>query len=162
MAHIHEEYDFTVSAFVLHPTEPKILLIMHKKLDKWLQPGGHVELNEDPWSALTHELEEEAGLKLDECELLFQPSQPTLNTHGYTTLPIPFHKMFHDFNPDGSHKHIDDCYLLRSYTADVNPEEGESKLWKWFSKEEIRNLDKNDEIFESTRIIADWIFDNQV
>ncbi len=63
MAHIHEHYDFTVSAYVLHPTQPKIALHFHKKLFKWLQFGGHVELDEDPAQALTHELLEEAGFK---------------------------------------------------------------------------------------------------
>ncbi len=52
MPHIHELYDFTASAYILHPTESKILLLLHKKLGKWLQPGGHIELSEDPLQAL--------------------------------------------------------------------------------------------------------------
>ena len=38
MAHIHEKIDFTVAIFVVH--EEKILLIHHRKLDKWLPLGG--------------------------------------------------------------------------------------------------------------------------
>ena len=37
MAHIHEKIDFTVAIFVVH--EEKILLIHHRKLDKWLPPA---------------------------------------------------------------------------------------------------------------------------
>ncbi len=49
MAHIHEKIDFTVAIFVVH--HGKILLIHHRKLDKWLPLGGHIELDEDPEQA---------------------------------------------------------------------------------------------------------------
>jgi 8-oxo-dGTP pyrophosphatase MutT (NUDIX family) len=34
---------FTASAFVLSPRRDAVLLIFHKKLGRWLQPGGHIE-----------------------------------------------------------------------------------------------------------------------
>ena len=34
---------FTASAFVLSPDRRSLLLVHHAKLDRWLQPGGHVE-----------------------------------------------------------------------------------------------------------------------
>src|SRR5437762_10909961 len=34
---------FTASAFVLSPDYDEVLLIFHKKLGRWLQPGGHVD-----------------------------------------------------------------------------------------------------------------------
>ena len=46
MAHIHEKIDFTVAIFVVH--DGKILLIHHRKLNKWLPLGGHIELDEEP------------------------------------------------------------------------------------------------------------------
>ncbi len=46
MPHIHELYDFVVSAFIVH--RGRVLLIYHKKYDEWLPIGGHVELDEDP------------------------------------------------------------------------------------------------------------------
>ena len=45
MAHIHEKIDFTVAIFVVH--EDRILLIHHRKLNKWLPLGGHIELAAD-------------------------------------------------------------------------------------------------------------------
>ncbi len=33
----------TASAFVVHPDGSAVALIHHAKLDRWLQPGGHVE-----------------------------------------------------------------------------------------------------------------------
>ena len=44
MAHIHEKIDFTVAIFVVQ--EKKVLLIHHRKLDRWLPLGGHIELEE--------------------------------------------------------------------------------------------------------------------
>ena len=35
MAHIHEKIDFTVAIFAVH--DGKVLLIHHRKLDKWLR-----------------------------------------------------------------------------------------------------------------------------
>ena len=56
MAHIHEKIDFTVAIFVVH--DEKILLIHHRKLDKWLPLGGHIELDEDPEQAALREARE--------------------------------------------------------------------------------------------------------
>ena len=47
--HIHEKIDFTVAIFVVR--DKNILLIHHRKLDKWLPLGGHIELDEDPEQA---------------------------------------------------------------------------------------------------------------
>jgi 8-oxo-dGTP pyrophosphatase MutT (NUDIX family) len=53
----------TASAFVLHPTEPSIALVHHAKLAMWVQPGGHVELDDpDHQFAARREVEEECGL----------------------------------------------------------------------------------------------------
>lgn len=52
---------FTASAFVVRHDE--LLLIHHRKLELWLQPGGHIESDDDdPWDAARRELREETGL----------------------------------------------------------------------------------------------------
>ncbi len=54
---------FTASAFVLSPSRDQLLLIRHKKLGLWLQPGGHIESTDrDVLSAATREVREETGL----------------------------------------------------------------------------------------------------
>ena len=63
MPHIHEKIDFTVAIFVVH--DAKILLIHHRKLDKWLPLGGHIELDEDPEQAALREAKEESGLDVE-------------------------------------------------------------------------------------------------
>ena len=63
MAHIHEKIDFTVAIFVVH--DAKVLIIHHRKLDKWLPLGGHIELDEDPEQAALREAREESGLDVE-------------------------------------------------------------------------------------------------
>ena len=62
MAHIHEKIDFTVAIFVVQ--KGKVLLIHHRKLDKWLPLGGHIELEEDPEIAALREAKEECGFEV--------------------------------------------------------------------------------------------------
>jgi len=55
----------TASGVVLSPDEQHIILIFHKKLQLWLQPGGHIEAeDENLVSAARREVEEETGLTL--------------------------------------------------------------------------------------------------
>ena len=50
----------TASAFVLHPDRSAVALVHHAKLDRWLQPGGHVEAEDSTHeSAARREVAEE-------------------------------------------------------------------------------------------------------
>lgn len=63
----------TASAVILSPSKEDVLLVHHKKLGKWLQPGGHVEETDDhPSHTAKREAEEETGVRLtsDEGRLL--------------------------------------------------------------------------------------------
>ncbi len=156
MPHIHDLYDFTVSGFILHPFEPKICLHKHKKLGVWLQPGGHIELNEDPLEALNHELREEVGLSADSYHIIERIDQP--GSRGAKILPLPFNLNVHDYND--THKHIDLSYLIRATHETLQPEAGESDQIDWFSLQEIENLHNEGTMFDGTYDICLWIFNN--
>lgn len=53
----------TTSAIILAPDGRQTLLIDHKTLKRWLQPGGHYEPAEAFWLSARREAEEETGLR---------------------------------------------------------------------------------------------------
>jgi 8-oxo-dGTP pyrophosphatase MutT (NUDIX family) len=52
-----------VGAWVLDQRREQVLLLRHRKLGKWLQPGGHIERDESLIDAARRELTEESGLR---------------------------------------------------------------------------------------------------
>lgn len=127
MAHIHERIDFTASVYIVH--EGKVLLHLHKKLNKWLQPGGHIELDEDPNQAAIREAKEETGFDV---ELIGHPRLPELKGHPTDLVPPRFLNR-HPFNE--THEHIDCSYFGRVIGGALQPEDGVEM--RWFTKEEI-------------------------
>ncbi len=53
---------FTVAVFVVHAG--RVLLHYHRKLERWLPPGGHIEDNELPDAAARREVLEETGVRI--------------------------------------------------------------------------------------------------
>lgn len=104
MAHIHEKIDFTVAIFVVH--DGKVLLIHHRKLDKWLPLGGHIELDEDPEQAAVREAKEESGLDV---ELI--GDRPPTTEPGTRALIAPRFLDIHRINE--THEHIGMIYWAR-------------------------------------------------
>jgi 8-oxo-dGTP pyrophosphatase MutT (NUDIX family) len=104
MPHIHEKIDFTVAIFIVQ--DGKILLIHHRKLDKWLPLGGHIELDEDPEQAALREAREESGL---EVELLGE--RPPTTSPGTRALIAPRFLDIHRISE--THEHIGLIYWAR-------------------------------------------------
>ena len=159
MGHIHELYDFTASAFIIHPSQPKLLLLHHKKLNSWLQPGGHVELNENPLQALQHELLEETGLTPNDYTIL-EPAASPITSGTSITLPLPFYVSDHRF--DDVHRHIDLCYLVKSHTDKLTSLPDGAHSIGWLALEDIRLKHKNGEMFIDTLEICEWIFTHKI
>ena len=59
------EKHFCVSVYVYDEKEQKVLLVKHKKMGLWVQPGGHVEPNESMEEAAIREVYEETGLTVE-------------------------------------------------------------------------------------------------
>ncbi|MEX0673001.1 MAG: NUDIX domain-containing protein [Candidatus Paceibacterota bacterium] len=127
MPHIHDRIDYTVEVFIVH--KDTILLHQHKKLNKWLSIGGHVELDEDPEVACHREVKEEMGLEIE-----LVPERETKKFNTSHELPQPFAV---NRNPiTDTHDHITFVYFARTNTDQVTPEEGITE-WKWFAKEDL-------------------------
>ena len=132
MAHIHEKIDFTVAIFVVH--DGKVLLIHHRKLDKWLPLGGHVELDEDPEQAALREAKEESGLDI---ELLGE--RPSVTSPGTRALIAPRFLDIHRINP--THEHIGMMYWARTKdSADAKCATAEHHDIRWCSVADLEKL----------------------
>jgi 8-oxo-dGTP pyrophosphatase MutT (NUDIX family) len=105
----------TTSAFVVGPRG--VILLRHRRLHRWLQPGGHVEPGERPAEAAVRECAEETGLPV-----VHPPSGPNL--------------IHVDVHPAAQgHIHLDLRYLLWAPDRDPAPGPGESQEVAWFSWE---------------------------
>ena len=131
VAHIHEKIDFTVAIFVVH--DAKILLIHHRKLDKWLPLGGHIELDEDPEIAALREAKEESGLDV---ELLGE--RPPTTEPGTRALIAPRFLDIHRINP--THEHIGMIYWARPKSGSVALAGEEHHDIRWCTSAELDAL----------------------
>jgi len=102
----------TASAVVIGPRG--VLLHRHRRLHRWLQPGGHMEAGESTEDAALRESEEETGLSL---------AHPS-------TGPLLLHVDVHEA---GDHVHLDIRYLLLGPDEEPAPPAGESQEVAWFS-----------------------------
>ncbi len=97
----------TASAILLSPDEKSVALVYHNKLDRWLQPGGHVESqDESVLATAAREAREECGVTLDED---FAARLLSVDVHE-----IPAH------GHDPAHRHHDFMFLFRAKDADLS------------------------------------------
>jgi 8-oxo-dGTP pyrophosphatase MutT (NUDIX family) len=160
MPHIHTDvgnYDQTASAFILRldGDEPRLLLHRHKKLKFYLQFGGHIEVNENPWQTVSRELREEIGYAFDQLKVL-QPSVSPPKFEGkYTVIhPQPMAIASHPFDLTLIHFHTDTCWV---FVTDQEPSLkagiDESRDITAFTKSQLQ-LIPDGEIFDNIRVLG--------
>lgn len=163
MPHIHTgpgQHDLTASAYIirLDTKEPSIMLHMHKKLKKYLQFGGHVELHETPWQTIIHELKEESGYGIEQLELL-QPQNTLTHLSETATHPYPLVLMTHKFG-DIDHYHTDASFaFVTNQLPRYEIEDGESADIRLFTKKELLSAG-NEIIPDNVKEIVLHIFDS--
>lgn len=142
------EKHFTATVYIVD--NQKVLLIYHRKLNKWLPPGGHLDPNELPSDGAIREAKEETGLEI---EILTQENI-WIERRNAKSFPRPYLCLLEEI-PERpghpAHQHMDFVYLGRAIggVEIQNPEE--TNGMKWFSLDEIELLNGEIEIFEETR-----------
>jgi 8-oxo-dGTP pyrophosphatase MutT (NUDIX family) len=134
---------FCASIFVIDPMTKKILLVHHKKFNKWVQPGGHIEDNETPEETAVREVYEETGIKVRLLGERFPREDDFIRPLGIQC----------NRNLKGD-MHIDITYVaipINNYDLILNTDE--SNDIGWFSRNDLENIP----VFPDIKITMDHI-----
>ena len=120
----------TASAFVLSSDGSRVLLLHHRKLERWLQPGGHAEPGESDGEAIAlREAEEETGIE----ELRLHPEAPRPLDVDVHAIPAR--------GSEGAHLHLDLRYVVMApMTAALLRSAKETNALRWFGWDELDGL----------------------
>jgi 8-oxo-dGTP pyrophosphatase MutT (NUDIX family) len=122
----------TGSAWLLDSTGSRVLLTHHRKLDKWIQLGGHADGDPDLLAVAIREAREESGIAeirpvTDE---IFD-----LDVHDYPATTT-----------EGRHEHFDIRFLLQVEGNDGYAVSDESHALAWFTFDELASMDLDDAV----------------
>ncbi|MBA2727607.1 MAG: NUDIX hydrolase [Parachlamydiaceae bacterium] len=140
--------------------QDKILMIFHRKLNKWLPPGGHVDPNEAPSEAAIREVFEETGYDIE----LVSDEKVWVQRWNAGSLPRPYMCLLEEIpvhNGSPAHQHIDFIYLGRLVGGDAKINEREVQSMRWFTLEEVDALQSDVEIFEETQQVIRKILEQE-
>ena len=133
------EGHITGSAWITSPGRDRVLLIHHRKLDRWFQPGGHTDGDPDVAAVALREAREETGLTG------IQPGSPAIFDVDIHAIPargdVP------------EHLHYDIRFLFR--TQIISPhlvgENREVKAIRWLLPDEAEQLADSESISRMVR-----------
>ncbi len=114
----------TGSAWIISKERTQTLLVHHAKLNKWVQPGGHADGDENILAVALKEAEEETGLK----NFTVNPLLFDIDIHT-----IPTRKDFPE------HQHYDIRFLLNADVNEMIVVSNESHDVKWITLSELEN-----------------------
>lgn len=133
----------TGSALIVHPPTKRVLLNHHRKFDRWMQFGGHMDNDLAPHVTALREACEESGLRdLRFIDAKYPGSQP-LPAGEVSEGERPFDVSVHvvparDDRPE--HLHLDLRYLLATDQPDSAQATDESNAIRWFTLDELDAL----------------------
>lgn len=147
---------FTATAFVIDSSH-RTLLLWHKRLQRWMPPGGHVDPDETPEETARRECREETGLDVeiigdDQTDLFGDnPAEGRMLKKPIAMLleEIPESKE----RGEPKHQHMDFLFLARPIDESQVPilDQSEGREMRWFTRKEIEVLDEKTEIFANVK-----------
>lgn len=135
------EKHFTVTTYIVESS--KVLLLPHAKFQKWLPPGGHLELNETPIECAKREVLEETGLFIE----LIRQENVWFDFWNASSFERPYFCLLENINEHGdkpAHQHIDLIYVAHPIGGVL---QGSAK---WFSLKEVEEFIVDKDIFNDT------------
>ena len=119
---------FTATGFVVHYDQ--VALHWHPKVQAWLPPGGHIEMDEDPVQAVLREIREESGI---EAEVVLTGPRFDLDYPAQVAPPLTILIEDIDDPVAGHHKHIDMIYVCRLVGRSQPLKTG----WMWVARDAL-------------------------
>jgi 8-oxo-dGTP pyrophosphatase MutT (NUDIX family) len=114
----------TGSALVVDPSRGLTLLMLHRKLGRWFQPGGHADGDANLASVALREASEETGIE------------------GLAVVVPAIDVDVHEVRlPEGVHLHLDVRFLVLAPEGAVAPGNHESLRLAWVDLAELDQLD---------------------
>lgn len=114
----------TTSAIVLDAASARVLMIQHRIIGRWLQPGGHHEPGQGLWESACREVREETGVVSLRAHPLWPAAVPLdIDSHAIAANPR---------KGEGAHWHHDYAYLLQADAGEAlqaQPQEVSGVAW---------------------------------
>lgn len=134
-------YKYFASGYLVK--DNKVLLVHHKKFNKWTPPGGHLEENETPDQALIREWKEELNLDID---IIPAYKSAFTGDANATPVPMPFHIDLEREGFDVPHIGFFFYVKLKDDTQIMDVLKSELHDAQWFSKEDLVTLPTFDQV----------------
>lgn len=136
---------YTASVLLLTDAKPtKVLLVHHKKLDKWIQPGGHQETYENYYEAAIREVREETGVDIRQ----YMPVPKRMDEFS-EMLPKPdyiLEERIPAYGDQPEHYHLDITFIVRLPEFLPMHEQSGAHDISWFTADEVESLKTFDEL----------------
>lgn len=150
---LHSHY--VATGYIYDQKTGRFLLIQHKKLGKWLAPGGHLEAGEKPHAGALREVREEIGRAGRISDVL---ATPQVGTPSVPQLPSPFCVLAETIPAgprDEEHIHLDFVYVVEiDPTEALNLCDAEVASAQWFTLEEIDSLNTYENVRQVCKAIS--------
>lgn len=132
----------TASAWVVDHNAVRGLVLLHAKIGRWLQPGGHADGESSLWAVARREASEETGI--DGLEVWSEP------------VDVDVHLFVNRRDAEPSHLHFDVRYVVRCPPGASPRPNHESDALRWVTADQLTDADLG--LDASTRRLAKYGF----